>query len=211
MTSWAHRYSEPLLWLAGAAIVLALSGVPRCAWAGYAEADEPVQVTPSLVCAVQSAIKLHRTPAWKPDRCEQVAGAMNSTGNPGQTLAIAVNESDLNEKAIHWRATGGADVGLMGVFCAVEKGAKDDTCKNVPGGVPIKLRELFEPTASVYVATAILAEKGGSLRRYNGGTREHGYEARIAAVMSALGGVEVRAKGARMRKLVGQIAKAVRP
>jgi hypothetical protein len=34
MTAWAHRYSEPLLWLVSAAVVIALSGVPRCAWAG---------------------------------------------------------------------------------------------------------------------------------------------------------------------------------
>ena len=31
MTAWAHRYSEPLLWLACAAVVVALSCVPRCA------------------------------------------------------------------------------------------------------------------------------------------------------------------------------------
>jgi len=34
MTAWAHRYSEPLLWLACAAVVVALSCVPRCARAG---------------------------------------------------------------------------------------------------------------------------------------------------------------------------------
>jgi hypothetical protein len=31
MTAWAHRYSEPLLWLACAVLVVALSCVPRCA------------------------------------------------------------------------------------------------------------------------------------------------------------------------------------
>jgi hypothetical protein len=39
MTTWAHRYIEPLLWLAGAAVVLALSGVPRCALAADGEVD----------------------------------------------------------------------------------------------------------------------------------------------------------------------------
>ena len=125
--------------------------------------------------------------------------------------AIEINESDLNETAIHWRSTGGADVGLMGVFCLVEKGAKDDACQNRPGGMSVSLRDLFDPVVNIHVASAVLAGHKGNLRRFNGGTREHGYEARIHAIESALDGVVAKTETPRMKKLVGQIAKAVRP
>jgi hypothetical protein len=100
----------------------------------------------------------------------------------------------------------------MGVFCAVEKGAKDDTCKNGPGRMWVGLHQLLDPVTSIHVAAAVLAEKGGNLKRYNGGTREHGYEARIHAIeAAALSGSVVKTGTARMKKLVGQIAKATRP
>ena len=209
MTTWAHRYSEPLLWLACAALVVALSCVPRCARAGEIRPAK-VRVTPALVCSVHDAIKLAHSPRWNPAMCEKVADALNETADSLQMLAIAVNESDLRETAIHWRATGGADVGLMGVFCDVEKGAKDDTCKNGPGRMWVGLHELLDPVVNIHVAAVVLAGHGGNLRRYNGGSKEHGYEARIKAIQAALGGEVMETDTLRMGKLVRQIAKAVR-
>ncbi len=61
---------------------------------------------------------------------------------------------------------------------------------------------------NIAVGTAILATKR-NLQSYNGGTREHGYAARIGAIMAALQGVQVKVKGRRMRNLVLKIAEAV--
>jgi len=62
----------------------------------------------------------------------------------------------------------------------------------------------MDPTVNIDVGAQILATlHGGSLVGYNGGpnAREHGYPAKVGAIMSALGGVEIRVKGHRMREL----------
>ena len=71
------------------------------------------------------------------------------------------------------------------------------------------LSELLDPVVNIRVAASVLAGHGGSLRRYSGGTREHGYEARIKAIEAALSGVVVETDTPRMEKLVAQIARAV--
>jgi hypothetical protein len=174
---------------------------PRCA-----RADTPA-VTADLLCAVKSAIKLHRQPVWTPERCEEVEAALNATPDPRQMAAICTNESDLNERALVEVRPGVYDVGLCGVRCVL---GQDKRCTNGPAR-GYTLAQLMAPVTSIHVADLVLNSHGGSLRKYNGGTREHGYEARIGAIMSALGGVEVRVKGHRMEKLVRQIAKATRP
>ena len=195
MTSWSHRYSEPLLWLKCAVAVVALSCVPRCA-----HADTPA-VTADLICSVKSAIKLKRQPAWTPALCEAVAAVLNATPDPRQMAAVCVNESDLNERAIVEVRPGVFDVGLCGVRCVL---GQDKRCTNGHARGYI-LAQLLDPVVNIRVSAAVLSSHGGSLKRYNGGTREHGYESRIGAIMSALGGVEVRVKGHRMRELVRRI------
>jgi hypothetical protein len=197
-----------------------------------AEAAEPVRarealaVTAEMVCSVQHAIRW-REAAWTPMMCAKVAGALNETPAPVKFLAMAVNESDLRERAINVSRPGVYDIGLMAVRCvtlgavAEETGSSSanprstttttiprDRCTN-GAARGLYAHRLLEPMTNIRTAAAVLASHRGSLRRYNGGTREHGYGARIAAIMSALGGVEVRVKGARMRKLVKQIVDAV--
>ena len=180
---------------------------------GYAALDaaEPVRVTPALVCSVQSAIKLKSTPAWVRPRCEEVAAALNKTRDPLLTLAVAVNESDMRAAALAHVGPGVYDVGLVGVRCVLGTGGK---CTNGHARGRT-LSELRDPVINIWVGSAIMEEKRERhgrrwLRHYNGGTREHGYAGRIQAIMAALGGVELKVSGKRMRELVRRIARTTK-
>jgi len=81
-------------------------------------------VSAEKVCAVQNAIRW-RDSAWGEDMCRAVAGAANSTNEPSQSFARAVNESDLVNRALRLtlRPDGAvaADVGFQGVRCVLSK------------------------------------------------------------------------------------------
>lgn len=203
--------------------VFALSCIPRCARA------DPPTVTGDLVCGVQHAIRW-QDPAWTERECEAQAQAFVTSGErwgfkPVLLFAMAIVESDMRPKAMR-EDRGAFDVGEMAVRCKL---GRDVRCTNKPvkGMTPARL---MDPTVNIDVGAQILATlHGGSLVGYNGGpnAREHGYPAKVGAIMSALGGVEIRVKGHRMRELVkrivsavktprmekltGQIAKAVKP
>ena len=98
--------------------------------------------------------------------------------------------------------------GLIAIRCKL---GTDGRCTNKPvrGMTPA---QLMRPAINVDMGARILATlHHGSLAGYNGGpnAREHGYPEKVAAIMAALGGVEVRVSGKRMRKLVRQIVAAV--
>ena len=110
------------------------------------------------------------------------------------------------------------DVGEMAIRCVLSPDVSRDKCRNKPvRGMSIP--QLFDPSVNIDMGARILATlHHGDLAGYNSGHKAAErdpvgarYPAKVAAIMAALGGVEVRVKGARMRKLVGQIAKALRP
>ena len=160
-------------------------------------------ISSSLLCAVQSGIRF-REPAWTPARCEAVAGALNKTAQPVTMLAVCIDESDLRPGVTSETKGNVVDVGLCGVRCVL---GKHDRCTNGPAR-GLTVEQLKEPTRNIEVAARILANKP-SLRAYNGGTREHGYAARISAIVAALGGIQVRVKSKRMTKLTADIVRAV--
>jgi hypothetical protein len=167
-----------------------------------AHAEE--QVTADLVCRVQSAIR-HRSPAWAPAECTRVAAALNRTPEPRVSMAIAINESDLRPRVMVRVAENVYDGGLMGVRCVLDGGR----CTNGPAR-GLTLTQLKDPSTNIRVAAAIMASKraihgADYLRAYNGGTREHGYGARIGAIAAALGGTVVRVDSRRVRELARRI------
>ena len=187
------------------ALFLVPAFIPRCA-----SGAEPV--TPSLVCQVQHALKLHVTPAWARPRCEEVAAALNETREPLVTLAVAANESDMRAAALARVVHGVYDVGLVGVRCVLGPGSR---CTNGPARGRT-LTELRDPVVNIQVGSAIMEEKRARhghrwLRHYNGGTREHGYALRIQALVAALGGRFVKTKWARTQKQCRQIVATVAP
>jgi hypothetical protein len=176
--------------------------------ANGAHAAEPISA--GQLCEVQHALRW-REPAWEPAQCVRVADAINRTPDPAQMLAVAIVESDLRERAqrVTLLADGrlARDLGLCGVRCVTnpeDKPSERDRCTN-GSARGLYARQLLDPATNIRTAAAVLASHGGSLRGYSGSTRDHGYEARIAAIVAALGGIEVRVSGARMRKLVRQI------
>jgi hypothetical protein len=181
---------------------------------GYAALDSaprPALVTPSLVCAVQHAIRW-RDPAWTEQQCQARAREFTASGQrwgfaPAQLLAMAIDESDLRTTATR-NDRGGLDCGLIAIRCKL---GTDGRCTNKPvRGMTIP--QLMRPATNIDMGARILATlHHGNLAAYNGGpnAREHGYPEKVGAIMAALGGVEVRVSGKRMRKLVRQIVAAV--
>jgi hypothetical protein len=208
------------------ALLLAL-GFPALG-ASHAQA-EPVK--PSLVCQVQHAIRW-RDPAWTEQQCQARAREFMASGQrwgfaPVQLLAMAIDESDLRPEAMR-EDRGALDVGLMAVRChlrrtiipmATSDGKQPNDARNIPKNIPsptctnkpvrgLTPAQLMRPSVNIDMGARILATlHRGSLAGYNGGpnAREHGYPEKVAAIMAALGGVEVRVSGKRMRKLVRQI------
>jgi len=170
-------------------------------------ADETV--SPALVCEVQDAIRF-REAAWTPAKCERVADAVNATASPMDVAGICVNESDMRERVIAWHGPNVADVGIMGVRCIL---GTDHRCTNGPAK-GFTIAQLQKAETNIRVGAAILATKG-SVGAYNSGTPSIGaaYEARISVLVAALSGMTIepkRIKGIRLRKLLEQIAAAVR-
>jgi hypothetical protein len=180
-----------------------------------------VAITSDLVCTVQHAIRW-RTSAWQPWMCVRVSDAVNAaavaTGVRADTLlAIAINESDLRPGVEHWHRTltflpGGhyyengvgpgvvGDLGLMGTRCKL---GPDMLCSNglLKGW---KYPAAMQIEANILLGAKILATNGW--RGYNAGK---GYEDRVCAIRSALGGVRVKTSASRIRKLISQILEAV--
>jgi hypothetical protein len=178
---------------------------------GWAVAGEGTPVSGDQVCRVQHAI-LWRNSAWLDAKCEGIAAAFNATRAPRLTEAVCINESDFREDVVSFVRPGVYDAGLCGVRCVLypSRGATTrgygPRSVGRPAGLPAgrcsnglargyTLRQLLDGPTSVRLADQILHDiHGGSLRRYNGGTREHGYAGRVGAVLAALGGVDAFAK-----------------
>jgi hypothetical protein len=166
------------------------------------------------VCSVQGALR-HGGRAWTARECSDVAAALDATGSFEKFLAIAVLESDLRGGAVveHPPRPDGRrvlDVGLMGIRCLADGRGR---CTNGEAR-GLTVGQLLDPATSVRTAAAVLRGHGGSLDAYNGcsgsGHRRCRYGDKVAALVVALGGVEVRVSGARLRELVRRVAGAVR-
>lgn len=185
---------------------------PARASGAFGELGDPraIQVTPALLVAVQGAIRW-REAAWTAEECRARARDFTDAGKhwgfaPAQLLAIAIDESDLRTKVAR-PDRGALDLGLMAVRCRV---GADGRCSNKPvrGMTPA---QVMRPGTNIEMGARILATlHGGDLASYNtgraGGTR---YPQKVGAILAALGGVEVRVKGQRLRTLVRRIVAAV--
>jgi hypothetical protein len=193
---------------------------------------QPAGVGAEQLCVVKDAIRW-REAAWTPAECRGITDALNETLDPPRMLAVCINESDLRERVVSFVRPGVYDVGLCGVRCTLAPGsAAGDGSRSAgrPAGLPAgrctngpargyTLRQLLDGPTNVRVADEVLHEThGGNLRHYNGGTREHGYAGRVAAVLAALGGVDAfsgrrhkvgRRGETRVEKLTRQILEAV--
>jgi len=165
-------------------------------------------VSGDMVCRVQHAIR-HRNPAWSIDTCARVAEAANATFDPYLVMAVAVNESDLQELAFRKARRGVYDTGLMGIRCRLDRGQ----CTNWPVRGR-RLEELLDPVVSIQAGEQLLRRKRQHdpkhwLRHYNGGTTEHGYAAQVSATKAALHGRRRLVESATVNKRTWQIVKAV--
>lgn len=83
----------------------------------------------STVCAIKNKVRWGQ-PAWTPDQCRKIAGGVLGSAKrhrlpPSLILAVMINESDMNEKAVHVTTRDSVvyakDSGLMGIRCIVDK------------------------------------------------------------------------------------------
>ena len=81
------------------------------------------------ICSVKQKIRW-QTPAWNPSQCQRIANAVSSSAkrhdlSPTLLLAIMINESDMNEKAMRIYLREGKvyakDGGLMAIRCIVDR------------------------------------------------------------------------------------------
>jgi len=194
---------------------------PKCCAAATAHAGEAFtasadavaptgpDVTAELLCSVQNSIRW-REAAWTTVECQARARDFADAGRwgfpPAQLLAIAINESDLRVKVVR-PDRGALDLGLMAVRCRL---GTDGRCTNKPvrGMMPA---QVMRPATNIEKGAEILATlHGGNLASYNSGHKgDLRYPTKVSAILSALGGVEVRVCGVRFRMLVRKIVAAV--
>jgi hypothetical protein len=135
----------------------------------------------TTICEVKDRVRW-RTPAWKPAFCERIAQAVLESSKhydvpPSLILAVALNESDLNEKAFRTTMKGGTvyakDGGLMGIRCVVDKQGR---CKN--GNVRgTKWSDVMDPVHNIDIGARELGHwrHGGGIREVTVRTRDsHG-------------------------------------
>ncbi len=171
--------------------------------AGAGRRDGP-SISPALLCRVQSAIR-HKSPAWPAEKCERVAAALNVTTAPRTLLAIAINESDLRERAIAWHGPRVADIGLLGIRCLV---GYDGRCTNGPAR-GYTVAELQSVEQNIAVANVLLTNLAGDVQGWN--RRSRGYAKRIRALVAALDGRRVEVRSARTREQVRRILAVTQP
>jgi Transglycosylase SLT domain len=138
-----------------------------------AKADE--QGTTCLtktICAVKDKIRW-QTPAWTPSQCKRVSDAVATAENqydlsPSLLLAIMINESDMNERAVRIYTRNGRvyakDGGLMGIRCILDN---HDRCLNgeLRG---MAWKTLMDPVTNIGIGARVLAhyrDGGGVMRK----------------------------------------------
>ena len=195
---------------------------PKCCAAATAHAGEAFtasadavaptgpDVTAGLICSAQHVVRW-REAAWTATECQARARDFADAGQrwgfaPRLLLAMSINESDLRTKVAR-PDRGALDLGLMAVRCKL---GSDGRCTNKPvkGMTPA---QVMRPATNISKGAEILATlHGGNLASYNSGHKgDLRYPTKVSAILSALGGVEVRVRGVRLRTLVRRIVAAV--
>jgi hypothetical protein len=123
------------------------------------------------VCSIKNKIRWG-TPAWTPEQCQTVANAVLASAkrhdvSPTLLLAVAINESDLNEKAarvsMRDNKVYAKDSGLMGIRCVL--GSRGQCLNgNVRG---MKWADLMVPANNIDAGAKELAfwKYGGAVTR----------------------------------------------
>jgi hypothetical protein len=133
------------------------------------------------ICEVKDRVRW-RTPAWKPTYCARIAHAVHESAQrydipPSLILAVMINESDMDEKAVRTTMKNGTvyakDGGLMGIRCIVDKQGR---CVNghVRG---INWKEVMDPVTNIDIGARELAHwrDGGGITSVTVRTRDsHG-------------------------------------
>ena len=123
------------------------------------------------ICAVKERIRW-QTPAWTPSQCRRIAAAVSTSArkynlSPTLILAVAINESDLNEKAARVYTRGdqiyAKDSGLMAIRCVLDK-REHCTNGNVRG---VAWKDLMDPVTNIDAGARELAywRDGGGVTR----------------------------------------------
>ncbi len=123
------------------------------------------------ICAVKERIRW-QTPAWTPSQCRRIAGAVSASAkkyniSPTLILAVAINESDLNEKSsrvyLHGDQIYAKDSGLMAIRCLLDK-SEHCTNGNVRG---MAWKDLMDPVTNIDAGARELAywREGGGVAR----------------------------------------------
>ncbi len=142
------------------------AGTPQNVASGNSSARQGPEV-PEVACLARTICQIKervrwRTPAWSPDFCARVADVVIKSSlrydiSPALILAIMINESDMNEKAVWITAKAGhvyaRDGGLMGLRCVIDK---HDRCTNgtVRG---LDWAQVMEPLTNIALGARELA------------------------------------------------------
>jgi hypothetical protein len=167
-----------------------------------APASQPVAVTSlagpaaqaclaTTLCALKDQVRW-RTPGWTPSQCQQIADAVQSAAeqhdlSPALLLAVMLNESDLDDKAVSSYTRDGVvyakDGGLMGIRCVFDARGR---CKNgfVKG---LTFKTIMDPATNIALGARELAYYR------NGG----GVEKRVVRVRGADGQLTHKTKNVR--------------
>lgn len=135
----------------------------------------------STICEVKDRVRW-RTPAWKPAYCAQIAHAVYDSAQrydipAALILAVMINESDMDEKAVRTTIKHGTlyakDGGLMGIRCILDKQGR---CINghVRG---MHWKQVMDPVTNIEIGAHELAHwrDGGGVTSVTVRTRDsHG-------------------------------------
>lgn len=119
------------------------------------------QCLAKTICALKDRLRW-QSPAWSPAECQRVADGVLSSArrhhlSPTLLLAIMINESDMNEKAVRLTYKDNElyakDSGLMGIRCVVNK--KDQCTNNKVHGMSWK--QLMDPVTNIETGARELA------------------------------------------------------
>jgi len=166
---------------------------------------DELPVSADRICQIQRAIRW-KNPPMSEATCEKIAGALAKTATPNLLFAMMINESDIRPHTMLIASETVRDIGAIGIRCVL--GARGKCVSGVAAGYTPA--QLLDPVVNIALAEKTLVRKRYNLQHYNGGTREHGYQERIRAIMSALAGVLVPSKTPRMKKLTRRIVTVVR-
>jgi hypothetical protein len=143
---------------------------------GAAAATAPgAPAPPSLACLARAICEIKekirwRVPGWSDQQCKDIAGAVLASAkrndvSPTLLLGVMINESDLNDKAVHVTKRDGRvyakDSGLMGIRCIVDRAGR---CQNghVRG---LRWKDLMVPANNIELGAKELARwrQGGAV------------------------------------------------